>query len=274
MRKLLPFTSTQYLVIALLMTGALPLGCVPPAQREADFKLQKAETDRDTCAVALRDESARSAALSDRLKAEEQRAAAAQAEAAAVREQLLALQQQRDEAMALIEQRAAGPLSRPAAPPSVLPPDFDAALRAFAEKFPRRVWYERSRGAVSFANDQLFDSGSDVVRADAQASLRELAAAGRGLPPDYELVVIGHTDDAPITKESTLARHPDNWHLSVDRAIAIKDVLVKAGIPSNRVGVMGYGAERPISADRARNRRVEVFFVRQGEVQSFVPVKH
>ncbi len=259
---------------ALLCLGVF-CGCVPQEQqRETEFRLQKVQSDRDSSDNALRDERARSAALADRLKAEEQRSASAQAEAAALRDQLQTLQKQRDDAVALIEQRASEPLARPAAPAAVLPPHVDDALQALAAKFQRRVVYERSRGAISLANDQLFDAGSDLVRPDAQASLCELAAAvTKALPPEFELVIIGHTDDAPIMKEETRARHPNNWHLSVDRAIAVKDVLVKAGVPEARLGVMGYGAQRPLGDDRARNRRVEVFFIRKGDVQSFEPVR-
>jgi chemotaxis protein MotB len=263
-----------YLLALVLVIPLLPLGCVSAQQRETAFRLEKAETERDTTEVALRDERARAAALADHLASAERRATAAQAETAALREQSQALQKQRDEAVALIEQRANAPLARPAAPASILPADFDDALRAFAVKFQHRVWYDRSRGALSFANDQLFDSGSDVVLADAQASLHELAAVvNRALPSDFELIVVGHTDDTPITKPETLTQHASNWHLSVHRAIAVKDVLVKAGVPDERFGVMGYGAERPIGSDRARNRRVEIFFVRKGDVRSFAPVK-
>lgn len=269
-----PAKQVKRLIAVLLPITLLPLGCAPAQQRETEFRLEKTQTERDTVEVALRDERARTAALTERLATEEQRAASAQAEAAAIGERLQTLEKQRNEAVALIEQRTSTPLARPAAPPSILPPDLDDALRVFADKFQHRVCYQRSRGALSFANDQLFDAGSDTVRADAQASLYELAAvAARALPPGFELIVVGHTDDSPISKPETLAQHASNWHLSVHRAIAVKDVLVKTGLPADRFGVMGYGDQRPISTDRARNRRVEIFFVRKGDVQSFAPVK-
>ena len=58
------------------------------------------------------------------------------------------------------------------------------------------------------------------------------------------------------------------------RAIVVKDVLVKAGLPAQRLAVMGYGPYRPVSDDRSRNRRVELFLVRTGEVQTFAPVQN
>lgn len=260
--------------LATLLAVALA-GCVPVEQhRKLKLHLQEVEGERDGCQQALRDELAKSADLTERLRNQERVSASADAEVNALRARVETLQRQNDEIAALIEQRASQPLERPAVPAALLPPELDQALQEFAGKFQHRLWYDRGRGAVSFANDRLFESGSDTVRPDAHAALHELAGiAARALPAQYELVVVGHSDDAPITKEETLARHPTNWHLSVHRAIAVKDVLVKAGLPAKRLGVMGYGPYRPVSDDRSRNRRVEVFFTRIGDVQSFAPVR-
>ncbi|MGD8451302.1 MAG: OmpA family protein [Phycisphaerae bacterium] len=250
-------------------------GCVPAQQhQDTEFQLHRVEAERDSYRRAGDDERARSAALAAQLKTEQRKAASAEAEINALRSRLETLQTERDEYAALIEQRAAAPLSRPEVPASPLPPEVDEALTSFAAKYQQRVWYDRSRGAMSFANDRLFDSGSDVVRSDAHAALHELAElAIRLLPQRFEIVVVGHTDDTPIRQEQTKAQHPTNWHLSVHRAVAVRAVLEQAGVPAARLGVMGYGAERPISGDRARNRRVEVFFVPRGDIRNFDPVR-
>lgn len=250
-------------------------GCVPPERtRNLTARLQKVESERDAAQHALHTERSEKTALSRKAAEAERRAAAAEAELNALRSRVETLQRENDELVALIKERAAAPLARPPVPATALPAGLDGALRRFAEKFARRVWYDPARGAVSFANDRLFESGSDTVRPDAQAALHELAGiAVEALPEGYELVVVGHTDDTPITKPETRARHPTNWHLSVHRAIAVKDVLVSAGVPARRIGVMGYGPYRPVSDDRARNRRVEVFFVPEGGVQPFAPVR-
>lgn len=248
-------------------------GC---ADQQADtaFRLQKAEADRNTCRQALNDEKAKSTALNEKLQAEERQRAAAQAELGSANARIARLQEDRDKLGKLVEQRAVEPLKRPEVPVSPLPNDVDNALQTFATKYERRVWYERGRGAVSFANDQLFEAGSDALRPDANAALYEFAAiAAQSAAQPFDVLVVGHTDDVPITKGDTQTKHPTNWHLSVHRAIAVKDVLEKAGVPAARLGVMGFGAERPAAADRARNRRVEVFLVRKGEIQSFAPVK-
>ena len=250
-------------------------GCVSPEQhQQVEFQLQKVAGERDSCQQTLHDEKARATALAERLRSWERQLAAAQAEVNALRGRAKELQRQNDEFMGLIEERASQKLERPAVPVSPLPPDLDRALTRYATKYQQRVWYDRGRGALSLANDRLFESGSDSVRTDAYAALHEFAnIVGQVLPEHFEVVVVGHSDDTAIKKAETLAKHPTNWHLSVHRAIAVKDVLVKAGLPARRLAVMGYGPYRPVSDDRSRNRRVELFLVRTGEVQTFAPVQ-
>ena len=256
-----------------LLVSAL-IGCVPPEQqRDLNLRLQKAEREREGTRESLTNERAQTVALKEQLKESERQTAFAEAEINNLKQRLVEIQTQRDELLAMLEGRTAEPLQRPSVAASPLPAETDQALEAFAAKFQQRVWYERGRGAVSFANDQLFAPGSDEVRADANAALYELAElVARTLPEDFEVVIVGHTDDTPISKPETLARHPSNWHLSVHRAIAVRDALEKAGVPAARLGVMGYGQYRPAGTDRARNRRVEVFLIRKGDVRSFAPV--
>lgn len=54
-----------------------------------------------------------------------------------------------------------------------------------------------------------------------------------------------------------------NMQLSIDRANSVKTFLVNAGIPSNKIGVKGYGTKNPIASNdteegRIQNRRVEI----------------
>ena len=65
----------------------------------------------------------------------------------------------------------------------------------------------------------------------------------------------GHTDstgDAAANKK-----------LSFDRAIVIKEIMIKGGIADERIGTDGYGQEKPIASNetengRAKNRRTEL----------------
>jgi outer membrane protein OmpA-like peptidoglycan-associated protein len=73
--------------------------------------------------------------------------------------------------------------------------------------------------------------------------------------PSMKIEVGGHTDNVgdPLV----------NLKLSVKRATAIRDYLVKLGISTDRIIVQGYGSTRAIADNnteegRAQNRRVEI----------------
>ncbi|HEX6242050.1 MAG TPA: OmpA family protein, partial [Polyangiales bacterium] len=84
--------------------------------------------------------------------------------------------------------------------------------------------------------------------------LVEIASVLMSHPELLQVEIQGHTDDT-----GTAAR---NTQLSEDRAAAVKDWLVKAGVERERLLAKGYGAEKPIAPNvteqtRAKNRRVE-----------------
>jgi len=59
-----------------------------------------------------------------------------------------------------------------------------------------------------------------------------------------------------------------NRQLSLDRADAVKDLMMKGGIPGSRITSAGYGQDRPIAPNdtaqgRARNRRLELVVVKR-----------
>jgi chemotaxis protein MotB len=128
--------------------------------------------------------------------------------------------------------------------------------------------YESQQGMVKFRSDLTFDLGSAEVKDEARASLKKLAGIiDSPMAGEYTACIVGHTDNVPISKPSTKAQHPTNWHLSVHRAIAVMEELQKAGVPSARMGVAGYGEYRPVAGNQARsgnaaNRRVEIYIVK------------
>ena len=65
--------------------------------------------------------------------------------------------------------------------------------------------------------------------------IKSPAAAG------FEVIVVGHTDNKPISRPQTKQNHPTNWHLSAHRSIAVANVLLRNGYQPERVGVMGCG---------------------------------
>lgn len=254
---------------------ALPLlGCASGKQDDMQFQLEKSQAERDRMRLAYEEESAKSLAIADEYTKASAKWDVQRAELSALRQRVADLDKTNRDLNALLDKRAAEPMTRPAIPATPLPGSLDARLSEFASKYDGRVIYDRGRAAISFANDRLFDPGSDVVKRDAIDAFNELATiARREDAQSLDVIVVGHTDDAAINSDATLAKHPSNWHLSVHRAIAVKTVLVGGGIDERRVGVMGYGPTRPAGSDRATNRRVEVYFVLKSDVRSFEPVR-
>ncbi|MBL7132870.1 MAG: OmpA family protein [Phycisphaerae bacterium] len=163
------------------------------------------------------------------------------------------------------------PEIEPFGPVSVLPSEVDKALRAFAKDNPNLLEYLPKYGMVKLKADPTFKKGSDSVEAAAVSALRKFAGIiNKAAAERFNIYVAGHTDNIPIVKRETLRRHPDNWYLSVHRAVAVQKVLLRAGIAGHRVGAMGFGQHHPAAPNRASgggneaNRRVEIWIVPPG----------
>ncbi len=152
-----------------------------------------------------------------------------------------------------------------------LPTGLDMALKEFAAANPDIVTFDSQNGMVKLKSDLTFDPGSTTVNPKASEALNKL---GRILDSpqakSFCIYIAGHTDDMPIAKEGTRRRHPDNWYLSVHRAVGVEKAMVKAGIAPSRMCVMGFGEYHPIAPNKAGhrgnvlNRRVELWIVPQG----------
>ncbi len=116
------------------------------------------------------------------------------------------------------------------------------------------------RSIVVIKGDGFFEPGSSVI---ADRTLPLLARIAEGLKATPGTVLItGHTDNQPIR---TL-RYPSNWHLSQDRANAVKTLLGESGVKPERMRAEGKADAEPVDpsptpAGRARNRRVEITLI-------------
>ncbi len=153
---------------------------------------------------------------------------------------------------------------------AALPVELSTMLEDFANNHDM-VTYDSSRGIVRFKSDLTFDPGSDVVATSAIAAVKSLAGILNSEEArTFDVVVAGHTDDIRIARSETKAKHPTNWHLSVHRAISVKDVMENSGIEPKRLSVRGFGEYRPVEANmpnkkgNPKNRRVEIYIVAQG----------
>ena len=103
----------------------------------------------------------------------------------------------------------------------------------------------------------LFSPGDAKLTGE---SIKALQAIANVLKDQrYDMEIDGYTDDVPISNPL----FPSNWELSAVRASSVAREFIASGIAENRLMVVGYGANKPItpndtSEGRARNRRVEV----------------
>lgn len=144
------------------------------------------------------------------------------------------------------------------------PPEVQSALKQFAQRYPNLARYDQRTGVVEFASDLTFKLGSaDLSDAAKQAIARLAEILNVQAARDYEVRIVGHTDSVPIKKPATREKHPTNWHLSVHRAIAVRDALNAAGVADVRTAVAGYSKYRPAAQNTRRgaeaNRRVEIY---------------
>ncbi|MCB0585729.1 MAG: OmpA family protein [Phaeodactylibacter sp.] len=107
---------------------------------------------------------------------------------------------------------------------------------------------------LSLSSNLLFPSGSTRIDAEGKRALKELAGALKN-NPDIDILVEGHTD----SDGSALT----NWNLSVDRAVAVTDLLVANGVNPERITAAGRGEYLPkapnnTAFNKSLNRRTEI----------------
>ena len=151
-----------------------------------------------------------------------------------------------------------------------LPMELNVLLQEFARDN-EMVTFDVETGMLKFKSDLLFDLGSDTVKSDAVSAIKALCGIMNSEQgKQFDLLIAGHTDDVPIKKPATKAKHPTNWHLSVHRSIAVLNLMTGNGIAPRRLSVRGFGEFRPVAANKANqggnaaNRRVEIFVVPSG----------
>lgn len=111
--------------------------------------------------------------------------------------------------------------------------------------------------AVTFHGDDMFIAGKATVNSSMQPLINKIAAEVVKVPG--KVSVIGHTDNTPIRNRT----FDSNQALSEERATQVMQLLQDAGVPANRLEVIGKGDAAPIADNktfqgRAQNRRVEI----------------
>ena len=111
---------------------------------------------------------------------------------------------------------------------------------------------------ISLSDKVLFKTGSYQISSRANEILGKVAKVING-KPDFEAMVVGHTDNVPYRSGVLL----DNWDLSVKRATAIVRALQDLGIAPERLVAAGRGEYDPLvpnttAENRATNRRTRI----------------
>jgi OmpA-OmpF porin, OOP family len=104
-----------------------------------------------------------------------------------------------------------------------------------------------------------FDSAATRLTPESNATVTNLVAIMRCYPT-MNVRLEGHTDSTG----DAIA----NKTLSLDRANAIRDLLVQGGVNPSQINTDGWGPEKPIASNdteegRAKNRRTELIVVKR-----------
>lgn len=127
--------------------------------------------------------------------------------------------------------------------------------------------FDPKTGVSRFDGELLFSTGSDEVSSEGRKLLKEFAQIiNSGDARQFNVLVVGHTDDQPIVRAGTRSRHPSNWDLSAHRATSVVKILSDFGVAEQRMGVAGYSKFQPAVANasdsgRKQNRRCEIFIL-------------
>lgn len=129
------------------------------------------------------------------------------------------------------------------------------------------IEFDRNTGVAKLDSDLLFESGSDEIRPQADAALKAVSALlNEGATKQLRIQIVGHTDDRPIVKASTKAKHPTNWHLSTNRANSVLLALKKNKVDERRMRAAGASMYESVTNSKdpkakAKNRRVEIYIL-------------
>ena len=150
---------------------------------------------------------------------------------------------------------------------AALPPELNAKLTHLRDAYPDLLTFDEATGLLRFNTDMSFGLGSADLSSDAKSAMANLASilnssAGNG----FDLDIVGHTDNVPVNRPATKRRYPDNMHLGVGRAMAVRAQLGADSVTPTRIKVGGWGEHRPLKPNpnqggESANRRVDLYLI-------------
>ena len=106
---------------------------------------------------------------------------------------------------------------------------------------------------TAFANLE-FRTGKSIIKKSSYESLDKVAEL-MIKHPEFKLLISGHTDN--------VGRPESNMSLSQNRALAVRNYLIKKGVDKSKLKAVWFGETKPIATNdtpegRQKNRRVEM----------------
>jgi len=150
------------------------------------------------------------------------------------------------------------------------------------EKVKMGIMRRRKEILLRLYERDFFHIGSYNLKHNGKRVLNEVAALLKPFQDKILIKVEGHSDSLPVNPFSP---YKTNLNLSSLRASQAANVLISNQLSENRIRVVGYGAARPLVADRGpadegsayipekgvKNRRIEVRVqVTESEADNFV----
>jgi len=262
----------SYLAMPLMLSvmGSLMMatGCVSDQQyKEALAAARRANQQLVTTQGALRDVRKENQALQDALKSRDGIISAREAALAQLQATHDKLNQDFKDLYDKYQKAVTGTTVQPIGT-IALPAALDKALREFARNNPDLLEYLPEYGMVKLKSDLTFEPGSVDIKRTSGDALRQFVQILNGADAaKFNVYIAGHTDDIPIKKRATRDKHPDNWYLSVHRAVAVQKVMTAAGLDPKRIGALGFSEYHPVAPNapgkkgNVANRRVELWIV-------------
>lgn len=168
------------------------------------------------------------------------------------------------ETVAVLERRAPPPPPPPPTPEAKVVIDRTAGFLEDQVKAGKVEVFEKGNTlVVRLIGTALFKSGSDQVEGGVEDLIAQVGEALKDQPGP--LIIAGYSDSIPL---SGRGRFKDNKALSLARAQTVAKLLAETLGSSDRLTAEGRGEKDPIGDNatpegRAKNRRIEIFLVKQ-----------
>jgi chemotaxis protein MotB len=127
---------------------------------------------------------------------------------------------------------------------------------------------------ITFRGTVFFDVGSVSPRQEASELLNELMPVIKKEAPGFYILVEGHTDDTPISKEIVAS----NWELSALRASSIVRLFENSSFDRSKLMAVGWSDTKPVVQNRngqgvpiienqSANRRVVIQILKSAPIE-------